>query len=281
MAKIKILICCHKPGEFKNDDIYMPIQVGKAISRFNLGIQGDDTGDNISAENANFCELTALYWAWKNMKPVDYIGFCHYRRYFNFHKRGGLFSDSSIVKTSNFESLNLNLNVSQIASIFTQYDIILAKQLVTPYSLATDYCVYHNSNDLLVLLDIIREKYPDYMGACEDVLLRNNKISPYNMMIMSWDDFNKYCTWLFDVLFEARKRISIENYNAAQKRIWGYMAERLLNIYVYYHKMHVKTLPIYWVTDDVIQKPLYYRILRRLRRMISFQLMRPIGKQRR
>ena len=278
MSKMKILVCCHKPGKFKSDDIYMPIQVGKAMSQCDLGMLGDDTGDNISAENANFCELTALYWSWKNMEPVDYIGLCHYRRYFNFHKRGSLFMDSTIVKTSDFGSLNLDAN--QIASLFKRYDIIIAKPQVAHYSLSTDYCVCHIGEDLRVLLEIIREKYPDYMNACEDVLLRNNKISAYNMMIMGWDDFDKYCTWLFDILFEARKRINIEDYSAVQRRIWGYMAERLLNVYVYHHKMRVKTYPIYWVTDDVIQKPLYQRILRWLRRMISFKLMQPIGKRR-
>lgn len=277
MSKMKILVCCHKPGNFKSDAVYMPIHVGKAVSQFNLGIQGDDTGDNISAENANFCELTALYWAWKNMEPVDYIGLCHYRRYFNFHKRGSLFTDSTIVKTSNFE--RLDLDASQIASLFKRYDVIMVKPQVTKYSLAADYCVGHIGEDLRVLLEIIREKYPEYMNACEDILLRNSQIKSYNMMIMRWDDLDKYCTWLFDILFEARKRINIDNYNAVQRRIWGYMAERLLNIYVYHHKMRVKTYPIYWINDDVVQKPLYYRALRWLRRMLSFKLLMPTAKQ--
>ena len=62
--------------------LFLPIQVGRAISSVDLGIQGDDTGDNISWKNRNYCELTALYWAWKNLKEVDIIGLCHYRRYF-------------------------------------------------------------------------------------------------------------------------------------------------------------------------------------------------------
>ena len=65
MNKVKILVCCHKPDKFMSDDVYMPIQVGKANSKFDLGIQGDNEGDNISIENPHFCELTGLYWAWK------------------------------------------------------------------------------------------------------------------------------------------------------------------------------------------------------------------------
>ena len=66
--KVKILVCCHKPDKWLSDDVYIPIHCGKAVSKVNLGIQGDDTGDNISTKNPNYCELTAMYWAWKNLK---------------------------------------------------------------------------------------------------------------------------------------------------------------------------------------------------------------------
>ena len=85
MSIVKILVCCHKPDYFKSDDVYMPIHVGKAISKYELGIQDDVTGDNISKENPSCCELTGMYWAWKNLKNVDVIGLCHYRRYFDFN----------------------------------------------------------------------------------------------------------------------------------------------------------------------------------------------------
>ena len=66
--KVKILVAIHKPDKVYGDKVYMPIQVGKSLSEFNLGFQGDNTGDNISEMNSMFCELTAHYWAWKNLK---------------------------------------------------------------------------------------------------------------------------------------------------------------------------------------------------------------------
>ena len=83
MEKSKILVCCHKKAEVYSDDIYTPIHVGKALHpNLNLGFMTDNIGENISEKNDSFCELTAQYWAWKNLR-CKYIGLCHYRRYFS------------------------------------------------------------------------------------------------------------------------------------------------------------------------------------------------------
>ena len=84
--KIKILVCCHKPCDLPQDDFFLPIHVGAAISDFDLGLQRDDQVcgqpcDNISKKNPNYCELTALYYIWKNTDDT-FVGLVHYRRYF-------------------------------------------------------------------------------------------------------------------------------------------------------------------------------------------------------
>ena len=89
--KVKILICCHKKTNTCNDNIYLPIQVGHAVSANELDMQKDDqvlgkACDNISRLNGIYCEMTAMYWAWKNIRKIypdlKYVGLCHYRRYF-------------------------------------------------------------------------------------------------------------------------------------------------------------------------------------------------------
>ena len=80
---IKILIAMHKPYWTPEDDVYLPLQVGSALHPHFLPVT-DDSGDNISAKNPGYCEMTGLYWAWKNLK-ADYVGLCHYRRYFGHH----------------------------------------------------------------------------------------------------------------------------------------------------------------------------------------------------
>ncbi|MCH4183711.1 MAG: DUF4422 domain-containing protein [Prevotella sp.] len=272
MGKTKILVCCHKPDQFISDDVYMPIQVGKAISKYNLGIQGDDTGENISAENPHFCELTGLYWAWKNMKPVDYIGLCHYRRYFNFHHRGSAFSNLSIVKSENL--CKLNLQIPDMDQLFESYDVILTKPKVYPYSLFIDYTSSHVRQDLVTIFSIVNELYPDYIKAMFNVFYENNRLSHYNMMIMKWKDFDDYCNWLFSILFEAKKRINISYYSSFQGRIWGYLSERLLSVYVLQHRMKIKYYPVYWINDNVKQLGCFTRFQRTLRAQLAFELLK-------
>lgn len=81
--KVKIYVVSHSAEDIKNirnDNIYTPLFVG-LNGKDNFGFLSDDTGDNISEKNLNFCELTGLYWMWKN-SDANIIGLCHYRRYF-------------------------------------------------------------------------------------------------------------------------------------------------------------------------------------------------------
>ena len=81
-ANIKILIACHKPSELPRNNLFLPVRVGAALASDDFGLQRDDDGkDNISKKNPGYCELTAIYWAWKNLK-ADYYGLFHYRRFY-------------------------------------------------------------------------------------------------------------------------------------------------------------------------------------------------------
>jgi hypothetical protein len=242
MSKIKILVCCHKKCDVPKDDIYLPIHCGAVLSSENLDMQRDDDGDNISAKNPSFCELTGLYWAWKNLKDVDYIGLCHYRRYF---------------------ALDKNI----ITKYLKRYSIIMPTQIIYKYSLKVDYCVCHYSEDYKTIKQIVHELYPEYDSSVTTVMEYNNKLSPYNMFITSFEIFKSYCEWLFPIVFEAERRINISNYNDYQKRVFGFLAERLFNVYVTHNQLKIRYKPIYWVVD----KPQTYYIfdyLRNIRDML-------------
>lgn len=77
---MRIYTMTHKKFTPLPDPLYVPLHVGRACGE-NLGYLGDDTGEQISALNCYYSELTGFYWIWKNCHDADYVGTCHYRRY--------------------------------------------------------------------------------------------------------------------------------------------------------------------------------------------------------
>ena len=78
---LRVVVAAHKPYWMPADPVYLPVQVGAAGKESIPGYTRDDSGENISAKNPHYCELTGLYWAWKNLSG-DAIGLAHYRRHF-------------------------------------------------------------------------------------------------------------------------------------------------------------------------------------------------------
>lgn len=259
MSNIKILTCIHKNDIYLNDKDYLPIHVGKALSNINLGIQGDDTGDNISTKNPNYCELTAMYWAWKNLKDIDYIGLCHYRRYFDFHKQCRKGFPNTIFSTNECKSIDISIPEKVIKELEKGYAIVPEK-IHYNTSLFNDYCICHISDDLRTLERIINEKCSKkYIDAFDKIMNRTNELSPCNMFILKWHDFDKYCTWLFNILNEVEKRINIEYYSNYQKRIFGFMGERLFNVFLYAENIKVKKYPLIYFSNEEEEKISYIK----------------------
>lgn len=245
----KILVCYYQPWQLPENDIFFPIQAGKATSGFNLKMQGDNTGNNISHKNATFSEFTAWYWAWKNIKKIypdtEYIGLAHYRRFFALDKpyeEYTLIHKYNIPKMENYENL--------ITQKLENNDVILAKQASFGCNLQEQYSRWGYATDLTCMKNIVHELYPEYDEAFFQFFENNNKMSLYCMFISRYDFFDKYFEWLFPLLFEAEKRIDVSKYNTYEKRVLAFLAERLLNVYVYHHKLRVVYDPIYYIDGD-------------------------------
>ena len=269
---LTILVCCHKPDYFYAGEGYLPIHVGKAISNVDLKIQGDDTGDNISAKNPNYCELTAHYWYWKNCLHSKYVGLNHYRRYFDF--------GSAACKTLKFSPEQLNENPPQpfdIDQIFSSYDVVLAKPIVYKRSLEADYAHFHRADDLRVLREVIEELTPDYLEAYNHIM-SGNKLSPCNMFITRSETFAHYSEWCFKILSEVEKRIEISSC-PQQARVFGYMSERLLNVYALRHGLKVKHLPIIKIVERAKKRYWIIDSYKDLKNNITFSLGRLLGRK--
>ena len=105
---LKILVCCHNQCVLPSDVFYLNIQVGTALSSLNLNMHKDNEGDNISSKNGTYCELTGLYWAWKNLK-CDYIGLCHYRRFFDFRDSKSINREPIHVRPNDFPLVKISV----------------------------------------------------------------------------------------------------------------------------------------------------------------------------
>lgn len=231
----KILVATHKKYKMPKESIYVPLHVGKE-GKLDLGYMGDNVGDNISVKNKNYCELTGIYWAYKNLK-CEYIGLCHYRRYFT--------SKPFIKRTLNRKHrLDMILTEEEIKNIFLYYDIILPrKRNYFIETIKSHYKHAHEFKDLEKVEEIIKEDHRDYIESF-DYVMSGTKLHLYNMFIMKKEDFDEYCQWLFSILFKLEESIDISNYDSYQSRVYGFLGERLFNVWVHKKGFKIKELPV-------------------------------------
>lgn len=244
---IKIYVAYHRPWPIVGGEIYVPIHAGEAMSSTPLPMISDGTADNISSKNPNYCELTVLYWIWKNDSQSDIIGLGHYRRLFNpeetelkrFINRNIRRRDPNAIvySSSQMEKMAATFN---FAKIFEKYDIIMPQLLPIRGGVEKHYNTEHRPEDLEVLKSVIREFEPQYAEAFDQVM-KMTKLRMWNMFIAPRDFVDNYCSWLFGILREVEQRVDIPT-DLYQSRIFGFMSERLLNVYVHHHKLKVKRM---------------------------------------
>ena len=220
-SDLKVLVCYHKPSVLPPlNSCFVPIHVGRALNnayskdgQLNNTDQewllshmiGDNTGQNISIENRKYCELTAIYWAWKNYESIgnpNYIGLSHYRRIFNLN--------------------NVNLDFA---------DIFVAEKWISDKNTYEQFTTAHGNEDLDKAIQIIKEEYPSYNLAIK-TYLNSHQLHMFNMFIMKKELFFHYAEWLFNILHKLDKKLDYTNRTHQSLRVLGYIAERLLGIFI-------------------------------------------------
>lgn len=208
---------------------YRLISVGKGNQEKNSGNK-DNTKDNISDKNANYCELTALYWIWKNDVYSDVKGLCHYRRYFT----------KAIVSQKD----KFFLTSQDIENYFSKgIEYILPQKSRYVRDAVYNYLKCGRRKDLDTLRIVLEEKYPSYVNDY-DYILAHNWSYLNNMIITTSEHWNNYCNWLFDILFEVEKYADLTGYSKQEARVYGYMSERLLSVWILHNHYKVKEMRI-------------------------------------
>lgn len=222
-SNIQVYVVSHSVDDIKDidaNDIYTPLFVGRD-GRDNLGFCSDDTGDNISNKNSSYCELTGLYWMWKN-SPADIIGLVHYRRYFAKWRLGK------------------RLERKELEEIFKDYDIILPKKTTALLgSVYEDYDHWNYAKDLDLCEEVIGEQCPEYLDSYKRVV-EGKDLYYYNMFIAPKEVIAPYCDWVFPILAEVEKRVDMTGYDDYQKRIYGFLTERLFDVWMDRQNLRVK-----------------------------------------
>ena len=207
-----IIVATHKPYWVPDDPMYLPVQMGHAIHPA-IGYIGDDTGKNISERNANFFDS-------------DYIGIVHYRRYFASRRKSRFAAKKSRV-----------ISHEELCSILATTNVVLPKE--RHYFIETNYTQYihaHHKRDLETTRAIIARKCPEYLHGHH-----------FNMFVMKKELLQHYCTWLFDILFELEKELDMTGYTVNDRRVFGFVSERLLDAWLITNNISFEELDIVYM----------------------------------
>ena len=239
---IFIGVVSHKTAYFPDIPFHYPVCAG--AYKNDIGTEGimsgktpfhDNTGDHISEKNGYYNELTAQYWMWKNVR-ADYIGLCHYRRYFNFGKDIGKAPRIGEAFPSGEKLFaKYGWDEQRIADTVRSADILVARETSRcgPDTNIGEFFASKGENSPLRLMgQCIAELYPEYVPYYER-LLKKREISSFNMFIMKREWFSRYSEWLFRLedLFERKWRERVGDHVG---RACGEMAEYMLNVWLWY-----------------------------------------------
>ncbi len=224
---ITIIVATHKEYRMPDDPMYLPLHVGAEGKTdpegnpLDFGYAKDNTGDNISTLNPSFCELTGLYWAWKNLVS-DYIGIVHYRRHFGHRKSPDPFHNI--------------LAYHQIQPFLGKIKVFVPKK--RRYFIESLYSHYKHTHYIEPMDEtrrIISDLYPDYL-SCFDKVVHRTRGYMFNIMILDKEMLNEYCSWLFTILFELQKRMEgneiVQQFTEFQSRFYGRIGEIIFNVWL-------------------------------------------------
>lgn len=247
---LAVYVMTHGPECICLEDYCYPLEVGAAYHDIPSCILRDNTGDNISDKDKLYCELTGLYWIWKN-KQHDYIGLYHYRRLFD-------------------------LSSEKIINYLSEYDIILPKMIRIIPNIDMEYDRQKLAFDWKILKDVLNELYPEYYESAK-LIFPSKKSYAYNMFITNDLIFKDYCNWLFPLLQEVERRLKASPEREIQyniecnkpqylkgyyERAIGFLSERMIHVYVFHKGLRVKEVPIYRVAQYSEISPRFPRFIR-------------------
>lgn len=273
--KLTILVCYFREKYFNfSEEGYLEIQCGKKESKIDLEILGDDAGDNISDRNRFWSEITGSYWYWKNDAISDFVGICSYRRFFNLRKNKQ--SPVRMLSLKNIRKLTLPKQY-EILDILGKYDAIVPLKYTYAYPINVICEKNYNKEDFQILENTISIISPEYLSSYRKIYYKSNKLFGHNMFIMKGSDYEEFCNWVFKLLFEVESKINPKDYPLSKIRVFGYMHEILLGVFIEQKKMRLFYSQISWITENPRGfkfNSIIYRVLCNINFWIKYKFLR-------
>jgi len=203
----------------------IPIQVGAELTDVRVTDVCDNQGENISTKNVNYCELTALYWLWKNRlldvnseqlrcqqagDSKEYFGLCHYRRILDID----------------------NTDIQRLVE--NDVDIVASYPTLHEPDIKEHHARHLSEEDWEAMLQAVEELQPEYRVAYEEIFSQEYLYN-YNMMIAKKEVLADYCAWLFPILERTEELTTPRGWERSDRYI-GYMGENLMTLYLLYNK---------------------------------------------
>jgi len=220
---IAVFCATHVKFQKPNNPIYVPLHVGK-FGKEDLGYMGDDIGNNISDLNYLFGELTGLFWIWQNITGLDYVGLCHYRRYFLNNDRKPM-------------------NREQYLEVLNEYDAIVPIRAKCDTSYFDYYGRAHDSAYLLKIENIISKKFPDYLSYYKSAM-NGTLFYSGNLIVSSLEIVKNYSEWLFGIFLELTDDLDLTGYDDYHKRIFGFLSEQMFFVYASKNELKCKEIEV-------------------------------------
>ena len=196
------------------------------------GILCDDGGDSIAHRNADFSEMTAIYWVWKNVVDLDGVGFCHYRRYFDF--RGGAPASRRETRLATAQEVASHrshfVDPAIVAHTLDTGAIIVTRTTDERMANAEQYMIAHVADHYLAMVNHLLAHY-SHLARQVIAHVRDDGFYGNNMFVMRWADFDRLCRFWFDCLFALDRQID-DRPAGYQRRVLAFLSERLFDIHV-------------------------------------------------
>lgn len=229
--EVCIGVVTHKPYTMPGDKCYLPIWVGRSEGCPN-DFCSHGEGDSIAYLNPSYCELTGLYWLWKNV-DAKYKGLAHYRR---------------ILATKPTGDINDVLKTADYIKVLQDSDVLVSPAKRYPWTTIQKHYIeskrayrHIHQEDIAALRHAMRKVHPDYCQAL-DAVLNGRKAHMLNIFCMEDSLFSAYCAWLFEVIDEF---YSLRSDRADQKRFAGAISEFLLDVWASNNGLALHEAPLY------------------------------------